>query len=244
MLGKPAQEPRLLEVGCSWGLFLDYARSRGWSVAGVELSEPASIWAREQLSLEVTAGNLNSSAYLNSKQFDAAVAWHVIEHVPDPIAFLQSMRSCLRPGGRIALRTPNIQSLSARLNRPHWEWMGAPAHLTLFSICSLRSALHQTGFEVEKIFTRRGDAHNPWFEILRGTAQRLHLHGLAKRVTGVGSVQASHPGSKNDDRRRVRMLSGIDHGFDVGLSFLRPIEAFCDVHGLGAEIVVTALRAD
>lgn len=244
MLGRPVLEPRLLEIGSSWGLFLDFARRQGWRVAGVELSEPSSTWAREQLGLKVTSGSLQGSEYLDSEAFDAAVAWHVIEHDTDPIAFLRNIRSSLKPGGRIALRTPNFYSLPARLNKSAWEWLGAPAHLTLFSMHSLGIALQQTGFRVERMFTRRGDAHNPWFEILRGTALRMRLHGLAKRAMGLNSVSSHHSNGLNTDNHRVKFLSRIDRLFDVALFFLAPLERFCDHRGLGAEIVVTALRTD
>src|SRR5712664_2850056 len=46
-------ERRLLDVGCAHGFFLDTARRRGWTVAGVDISPEAVDFARERLRLDV-----------------------------------------------------------------------------------------------------------------------------------------------------------------------------------------------
>ena len=38
---------------------------------------------------------------------DIAIASHVIEHVPDPIGWLQSVRDAIKPGGVLALSVPD-----------------------------------------------------------------------------------------------------------------------------------------
>src|SRR5579872_3983766 len=51
---------KLLEVGCSYGFFLDAARRDGWEVCGVDLDEAAARQAREKLGIEVFSGTLES----------------------------------------------------------------------------------------------------------------------------------------------------------------------------------------
>jgi SAM-dependent methyltransferase len=52
--------------------------------------------------------------------FDAAVAIYVAEHVGDPVSFLSSVASCLRPGGSLFLLTPNL-----------WHYFGLLAKTSL-----------------------------------------------------------------------------------------------------------------
>ena len=51
--------------------------------------------------------------------FDAAVCFEVIEHVADPAALVRELARVLRPGGTLAISTPN-----ARMERLHREIRG------------------------------------------------------------------------------------------------------------------------
>jgi 2-polyprenyl-3-methyl-5-hydroxy-6-metoxy-1,4-benzoquinol methylase len=232
---------RMLEVGCSWGLFLQMARNRGWEVRGVELSDAAARWARDRLGLEVIGGTVEESPFPGQAQFDAVVAWHVIEHVQDPMNFLRVLRSCLRPGGLLVLRTPNIRSLPARVNGGAWQWVGAPAHLSLFSTHSLQLAVEQAGFAVRHATTRRGDAYNPLFEIVRGSALKTGLHQTIKRLL---QLQATSPGHASAGSRRVRLIERMSSLFDVGFFPLYPFEKLLDSAGCGPELFLVAERTD
>src|ERR687896_786938 len=53
LIGRYAPAGRLLDVGCGHGLLLDEARSRGYEVAGIELSAGAAEYARDVLGLDV-----------------------------------------------------------------------------------------------------------------------------------------------------------------------------------------------
>ena len=238
---------RMLEVGCSWGFFLRAARNRGWGVCGVELSDAAARWARDRLGLEVFCGTVEESPFPGQPIFDAVVAWHVIEHVQDPIGFLAVLRSCLQPGGVLVLRTPNIRSLPARVNGWAWHWVGAPAHLSLFSPGSLRLAVERAGFTVRHAKTRRGDAYNPLFEILRGSALRTGLHQAVKRLLKLQGTNYAQPTSNGHfpaGMRRARLIERMSTLFDVGLFPLYPFEKLLDSAGYGPEIFLVAERTD
>ncbi len=229
---------KMLEVGCSWGKFMDVARDRGWKVAGVELSEKSSAWARSELQLDVFTGKLEDSPFIGSHAFDLVVSWHVIEHVPDPLAFLRACRSCLRPGGYLVLKTPNVASLVARLNRGAWSWANPVTHLVLFSPKTLKNALEKSGFQMKQVLTRRGDANNPWLEIARGTAIKLGLHGKVKSTL---NVEPSGADKHRGTARGIRMLNQINRGLDVGLFWLWPVEGLLDKVNMGPELRTVAI---
>src|SRR5262249_36830950 len=91
---------RLLDVGCSYGFFLDPAQRRGWSVAGVEFSAASASFARATYGLDVYTGLLADSPY-DAGTFDVVTIRHVLEHVPDPARLITEAHTFLRPGGLI-----------------------------------------------------------------------------------------------------------------------------------------------
>ena len=77
---------KILDVGCSYGYFLEVARKYNWRTSGVELSEEAVKYACNSLGLNVYKGTINDLKA--EKDFDVITMWHVLEHVPDPVAVL------------------------------------------------------------------------------------------------------------------------------------------------------------
>jgi 2-polyprenyl-3-methyl-5-hydroxy-6-metoxy-1,4-benzoquinol methylase len=70
---------------------------------------------------------------------DAVVAWHTVEHVPDPVAFIRAAYAALKPGGRLMPSTPNGTSYGAIHMRQHWRGLEVLRHLSLHNPASLRA---------------------------------------------------------------------------------------------------------
>ena len=110
---------RLLDVGCSAGLFSELARAAGWEVLGIEPSRWLADRARDRLGEAVLCARLEEVT-LTPASFDAVCLWDVLEHVPDPEAFLARAVAALRPGGLLALNVPNLRSWIARALGRRW----------------------------------------------------------------------------------------------------------------------------
>lgn len=83
--GYAPRRGRFLDIGCNCGLLLEAARRRGWHVAGIELSPVAAEHARSHYGLDVRG---SFEEFAGAEPLDLAVAWHVLEHTPNPIAFI------------------------------------------------------------------------------------------------------------------------------------------------------------
>ena len=101
---------RLLDIGCATGVFLDVARKRGWDTCGVEISKYGSQYAREKFKLKVITGTLNEANY-PADYFNVVTMWDVIEHLTDPAGTIAEIYRILKPGGLVAIHTPNQSSL-------------------------------------------------------------------------------------------------------------------------------------
>jgi SAM-dependent methyltransferase len=100
---------RCLDVGCGAGGFGPLLATRFRRVIGVDLSQPLARAARGRGVLAV-CGDLDEGALPYAENtFDAAVCCDVLEHVFDPVLFLERVRRVLRPGGQFVLSVPNIR---------------------------------------------------------------------------------------------------------------------------------------
>lgn len=149
-LGKPGG--RILDVGCSFGFFMDVARQTGYEVQGIEVSEQASAFARDELGLDVRTWNL-AEAQFDAGAFDVITMWDVLEHLTDPHASLDKMHHWLKPGGILALATPNIASPLARWTRGGWEQIKPEYHLYYFTPVTLQRICEAAGFSVLRLST-------------------------------------------------------------------------------------------
>lgn len=176
---------KLLEIGCSFGHFLKMAREQGWETKGIEISEKHARHAQEKWGLEVLTGTLEEVAPKVKADFDLAIFWHVLEHVPEPDVFLKLVREKLAPDGQVFFVVPNGASLLFKLSGKHWEWMTPPAHLFYFSPRTVKQLLKKIGYKDIRIFTRQGDAHDFWAELSLGIAYRFGIVDfLLKRGKG------------------------------------------------------------
>jgi 2-polyprenyl-3-methyl-5-hydroxy-6-metoxy-1,4-benzoquinol methylase len=145
---------RLLDVGCAAGFFLEAARSAGFSVSGIELSDFASTYAREKLGLAVTTGALEDLS-ADAGPFDAVTLWDCVEHLRRPDQALARVRAHMETGGVLMLSTGDHDSLLRRLTGRRWRLFADPTHNFFFTETTLRRLLAQAGFTVERV-SRRG----------------------------------------------------------------------------------------
>ena len=142
---------KLLDIGCSTGLFLDEARTAGFDVHGTELSPQSGEFARDHFGLPVHVGDWRDAGYPDNS-FDVVTLFDVIEHLADPQAELMAIRRLLKPGGILLQSTPDIDGLFPRLsfllaNRlDYWPHPEPPYHLFQFSRRTLSLLTEKAGY--------------------------------------------------------------------------------------------------
>jgi SAM-dependent methyltransferase len=134
----------LLDLGCGDGQFLEWARSAGWRVLGVDPDPKAAAVARSR-GIDVHLGKIDELDPAEH-QFDMITLSHVIEHVHHPTVVIKACHRLLKPNGQIWIETPNLDSTGHDIFRAHWRGLEPPRHLVLFTRSSLQLALRQAGF--------------------------------------------------------------------------------------------------
>lgn len=144
VLAAPA---RLLEIGAAAGFFLDEARRRGYAGVGIEPNAAMGAHARDVLGLDVRTGTLEEQE-LEEHGFDGVCAFHVLEHLDDPLAAARRIAAALRPGGYALVEVPNAQSAAARRLGAAWGPLDLPYHLGHFGPASMQTLLERAGLEI------------------------------------------------------------------------------------------------
>jgi 2-polyprenyl-3-methyl-5-hydroxy-6-metoxy-1,4-benzoquinol methylase len=143
---------KLLDIGCGGGRYLHRMQRRGWEVEGIDFDEQATQRVTERYGIKTYTGDL-LAAGLPEASFDAITMSHTIEHLVDPATTLRECLRLLRPGGKLIVVTPNVDSSAAALFGPFWRGWEPPRHLQLFSTSTLERFLSQAGFGLQDVRT-------------------------------------------------------------------------------------------
>ncbi len=158
---RSSDDLHLLDVGCGSGDFMVSMQEMNWQVHGIEPDDHAAEIGRRKRALDITTGILQNTD-LPANYFDAITLGHVIEHLPDPLATVTKAFTLLKPGGKLAVVTPNNRSLIHSLRKENWRGLEVPRHLQIFSLPSLTNLVAEAGFTVEMSRTYSGTAASMW----------------------------------------------------------------------------------
>jgi 2-polyprenyl-3-methyl-5-hydroxy-6-metoxy-1,4-benzoquinol methylase len=140
----------VLDVGCAGGAFLDFIAGVAGRTVAIEPATGYHESLRERGHL-VYADTAAASREL-STSVDLAVSFSVIEHVGNPVAFLQGIRGLLRPDGVLLVSTPNRSDLLLRCGPPAYRsFFYRLVHRYYFDAQSLTEVLRRASFRVQTI---------------------------------------------------------------------------------------------
>ncbi len=166
----------MLDIGCAAGIFLGEAHARGFDVGGVEPSpEARSALPKHLRDTVVPSLDAVDRAY----PYDVVTLWDVLEHLPDPVTTLRSVRGLTHSGSLVAVVVPCIGNVNTRWAPRTWDQYKAPEHLTFFSPRSLRTLLtREIGPVVHEhtAWQREGRWYDP---------EGLHTHPFAGSLRSI-----------------------------------------------------------
>jgi SAM-dependent methyltransferase len=173
------QQGPVLDVGCGGGLFLRMLKEDGTRVAGLDFSARAASIAWRG-GVPAMAASL-PAAPLRPASCAVITMFHVLEHLEDPYAYLESARALLKPQGRLIVQVPNVASWQFLLLGENWSGLDVPRHLIDFRARDLDNLLDAAGFQVlrRKHFSLRD---NP---AAFATSLAPGLDPMARRIRGV-----------------------------------------------------------
>jgi len=148
----------VLDVGCSSGSFLfqlSHHFPQDYQILGTDVSGPPLAYA-ESRGIPVAHRSFLETA-VGERKFDAITFWAVIEHVFEPVAFLEKAAALLNPEGFCFVLVPNMNSLAARLLGLKYRYIYSQ-HLNYFNAATL-SKLVEKDFSILEL---RSTHFNPF----------------------------------------------------------------------------------
>ncbi len=213
----------ILDVGCGGGLLLKSLRSTGRPMAGLDFSLDAATVAWGTNRVPAVCAKL-SQAPFRPESCALITMLNVLEHLYDPVSYLESAREILKPDGRLVVQVPNAACWQFLFFGEAWSGVGVPRHVILFKDRDLFALLDHCGFEIvrKKYFSLRD---NP-----AGFASSLavSLDPVARRLRKVKETP------------RVKLLKDLLHfGLTLVALPFTLLEAACHA---GSTILVEARR--
>jgi 2-polyprenyl-3-methyl-5-hydroxy-6-metoxy-1,4-benzoquinol methylase len=145
----------LLDFGCGTGEFLQFAKTKGWQIHGIEPAEAA-----RKKAIQLTKAKIFTSLQqAGDLRINAITAWHVLEHVSDPVDTLTKFNELLKEDGTIFIAVPNYLSPDSKKYKNFWAGYDVPRHTWHFSKDSIVKLLAATNFRLLSIVPMKLDAY-------------------------------------------------------------------------------------
>lgn len=138
----------VLDFGSGHCQFLLLAKELAKSVSGIELeNQVESIYKTNHIPLY---RSINECLGGGGK-YDLITAFHVVEHLQDPITTLQDLSHCLQKNGKMVIEVPNANDalLTIYNNQAFKEFTYCSGHLFLYSPHTLKKLGEKAGFKVD-----------------------------------------------------------------------------------------------
>jgi len=133
---------RVAEFGCGNGVVQRQLEDRyGLSVDGFDLNE-LSLKQNISRRSQVFCYDIHQRKETLRGRYDLIFLFDVLEHIDDEDAFLTSLLFHLKPGGRLLINVPALQSLYSRYDE-------AVGHVRRYDLASMQSVTSRNGLETE-----------------------------------------------------------------------------------------------
>lgn len=145
-LTKEKKDINILDIGCGSGLFLKSCKDEGLNGEGIDVSNTALAFAKDEFGLTVYNKRVEE-LIKEYKKYDVITLWHVLEHFLEPIDELQKIKELLSPNGILLIEVPNLKSIKFRLSGNKWKGGNHPLyHRSFFTAKTLLNTLAESGF--------------------------------------------------------------------------------------------------
>jgi SAM-dependent methyltransferase len=187
IVGDLKESDDILEIGTSVGYFLSAVSEYVHLAYGTEWDSGARQYIEDVIANPKIKTAQNPWDF--EQKFDKIFMFHVLEHIEDPVHFLQRLKKQLKPNGKIYIEVPNVDDIMVKTfeNNPFKNFYYKKAHIFNFNETGLKYIFDHAGYSSDIRFIQRYDLSN-------------HFHWLAKGVpSGKGIYNSILSKEVNDE---------------------------------------------
>jgi 2-polyprenyl-3-methyl-5-hydroxy-6-metoxy-1,4-benzoquinol methylase len=153
---KLQQFANVLEIGAGYGFFMESLNTKPdkrFNIEGIEIG---------QFRLDNFVGGVAHNVNLLSDKipdnmrsfYDCIICMHVLEHISQPVRFLQQSKLLLKPGGTAIFEVPNTKCLLMELSPQYADFWYLYEHCSYYTADTLRLVFEKAGYKVDKVYSR------------------------------------------------------------------------------------------
>ena len=141
---------QFLDVGCSIGATVEAANRLGYEATGIDLDKKVIKQAQKLFPTNKFQAITTDELEQTNIQYDLIYCAEVVEHVPDPHAFMASLNKLLKTGAILYLTTPDAGHRKVPKDFVSWNRVTPPEHIGYFTRKTMSLLLEKQGFKVIK----------------------------------------------------------------------------------------------
>lgn len=140
----------VIDVGCSWGGFMDLLRNIGnWELTGIDTDAQSIDYAVRTLGLNAWVSTFDDLP--EPAQYDCVIMKYTLDHLPSSATAFEKLAKIIRPGGYFILQLPNNDSWEARVLGRYWHGWEIPRHMVYLTPKTVTAYGKKYGFTVTEI---------------------------------------------------------------------------------------------
>lgn len=188
----------LLDFGCGTGDFLGYVKLQQIQAEGIEPDAGARAVAKKVN--KVDTYSVEESKAISSESYDVITLWHVMEHIHELHGQLDYFYRWLKPGGKLIIAVPNIESADAKQYGAKWDALDVPRHIYHFAPKQVKQIVEQHQFKFIKQYPLWLDAYyvsmrsewhsgtNKWIAYLKAIVSGWKSNSAAEKTGNYSSL--------------------------------------------------------
>lgn len=218
---KGKKDPLIVEIGCGGGWFLKPYKDRGFRVMGFDYDPNLTKMGREHHGLDLHCGSVEEAIQMGV-QADYVYLSQVLEHIPDPLSFLKSLKKILKPDAVLKISVPSRNFLlfgGGTTNYDPLEILSYP-HFSLFDEFSFSVLAKRAGFKIDVVLggqfvVRPTDSESESVSLMPGKAKAIYRYlKICDAMVGTKNVFFHcHTGLIKGLRYRLHYLYFMIHPF-------------------------------
>lgn len=142
-----SRSAKICEIGCGRGALLAALKRAGYArLFGVDPSRPCIDFVRGHCVIDAAVGS--ASSIPGDSMFDLIIATHVLEHILDLSAAMESIASRLTEEGLVYVEVPDLQRYSAFPASAPLDYIAVYEHINHFTMMSLQGLFSRHGLRL------------------------------------------------------------------------------------------------
>ncbi len=170
----------VLDIGCSSGMFMYHLKDKVKEIIGIDFDITASEYASKKCNCKTYSTDITETP-IEEESIDVICCFQTLEHLKEPIKFINTIKKYLKKDGKIMIEVPNTNdAMIYTYDLPnHFEFYFHKAHLYYFTEDSLKRLFDKTELSGDFHYTQDYNIFNHFNWLMNDKPQPNGMFGLS-----------------------------------------------------------------